>query len=158
MKKNKKNNLDEMQEQKLLHLEHNGYWMAFWGLFASIYIQTAMGHGNPVYVGGECIVLIVMAVYMTVGCIRNGLWDRSLKPTLKTNVAISLAAGLAMGGFWGALSYRNYHSLSGSLATAAVMALGVFVVTLAILTLCVKLYQRKKRRLEQQADQEETEE
>lgn len=25
-----KNNLDEMQEQKLLKIEHNGMWFAFW--------------------------------------------------------------------------------------------------------------------------------
>ena len=39
----KKSNLDEMQEQKLLKIEHNGFWFAFFGLFAAIMIQLALG-------------------------------------------------------------------------------------------------------------------
>ena len=31
----KKSNLDEMQEQELLKIEHNGCWLAFWGLLQS---------------------------------------------------------------------------------------------------------------------------
>ena len=34
--KNLKNNLDEMQEAKLLQIEHNGFWLAFWGLLATL--------------------------------------------------------------------------------------------------------------------------
>ena len=34
----KKSNLDEMQEQELLKVEHNGCWIAFWGLLAAIII------------------------------------------------------------------------------------------------------------------------
>ena len=37
--KKKKNNLDEMQEQKLLKIEHNGCWLAFWGLFIVLIAQ-----------------------------------------------------------------------------------------------------------------------
>ena len=39
----KKNNLDEMQEQALLKIEHNGCWLAFWGLLAVMAIQMVMG-------------------------------------------------------------------------------------------------------------------
>ena len=35
----RRNNLDEMQEQKLLHIESRGYWLAFWGLAAALIIQ-----------------------------------------------------------------------------------------------------------------------
>ena len=31
----KKSNLDEIQEQELLKIEHNGCWLAFWGLLQS---------------------------------------------------------------------------------------------------------------------------
>ena len=34
-----KNNLDEMQEQKLLKIEHNGMWFALWGLIIAIIVQ-----------------------------------------------------------------------------------------------------------------------
>lgn len=33
--KKPKNNLDEMQEQKLLHIEQRSFWLAFWMLVAA---------------------------------------------------------------------------------------------------------------------------
>ena len=34
-----KNNLDEMQEQELLKIEHNGCWLAFWGLLVTMIVE-----------------------------------------------------------------------------------------------------------------------
>ena len=39
--KKTKSNLDELQELKLLKIEHNGCWLAFWGLLAVILTQNA---------------------------------------------------------------------------------------------------------------------
>ena len=39
----KKNNLDEMQDRKLLKLEEYGFWIMFWALAAAIVIQLATG-------------------------------------------------------------------------------------------------------------------
>ena len=41
--KKTKSNLDELQELKLLKIEHNGCWLAFWGLLAVILTQIAIG-------------------------------------------------------------------------------------------------------------------
>ena len=40
--KRMKNKLDEMQEQKLLHIEHNGCWFAFWALIVAMFVQMAV--------------------------------------------------------------------------------------------------------------------
>lgn len=32
----RRNRLDERQEQKMLQIEHNGCWIAFWGLAISL--------------------------------------------------------------------------------------------------------------------------
>lgn len=154
----KKNNLDEMQEQKLLKIEHRGYRIAFWGIAAAIYVQIAIGHDDFMYIGGESIVLLLMSFYGLVDCIRNGIWDRKLQPTLKTNLCVSLVSGLLIGGFWFGVSYHNYHALAGSLATFAIMFLSVSGLVLAALTVTAAIYKRKKRQLEQQADTEENEE
>ena len=37
-----KSNLDEMQEQKLLRIEHNGFWIGFWGLVLAMAVQIAL--------------------------------------------------------------------------------------------------------------------
>lgn len=155
--KKRKNNLDEMQEKKLLQVEHNGFWLAFWGLFASIYLQIAMGNVGIKAIGGEAAVMIVIGVYLMVGCIRHGIWDRSLKPNWKTNLMISLTASLCLGLFWGIKSYYTYHALAGSVAAFLFVFVSASAATMALLTLLAAVYKQRKQKIEQQADQEEKE-
>ena len=89
----KKNNLDERQEQKLLQIEHNGCWMAFWMLLASLFVQEMIfGIGEWKYVAGEWIVFMCLALYLCISCIKNGIWDRRLAPDGKTNFFASIVA------------------------------------------------------------------
>ena len=148
-----KNMLDEMQEQKLLKIEHRGCWLGFIGLVAVIYIQMAMGHNSLAEIGGESAVLLAMSLYILIDSIRNGIWDRKLKPDLKTNVVLSLITGLAVGGFWFVISYVRYHSLSGSLATFISMFFFSAVMVLAALTLTSAIYKHKKKKLDQQDEE-----
>ena len=61
MKKKVTNKLDEMQEQKMLKIEHNGCWLAFWGLLAVLVIQVFIyGAGEWRHMAGEWIVLCVL--------------------------------------------------------------------------------------------------
>jgi len=84
-----KNKLDEMQEQKLLKIEHNGVWLAFWGLLLMIIIQTIAGRGNALqYMAGEFIIFMALSIYLLAACLKNGIWDRRLAPNLRTNFMI----------------------------------------------------------------------
>lgn len=153
MKKN--NNLDEMQERTLLKIEHRGFLLAFWGLVVVIYIQYAMGHNGFEYVGGETVVLLTAAAYELFACLKNGIWDRKFVPNFKTNLAISLVAGLAFGGFWFAVSYHNYHALAGSIATFVITFISMTAMVLVLLSLTSAVYKRRKQKLDLQADEEE---
>lgn len=156
--KKRKNNLDEMQEMKLLHIEHTAFWLCFWGMLVSIYLQCAMGNGDLRSIGGESLVLVISAIYVLVSCIQNGIWDRKLKPDGKTNLILSGIAGLVVGGFWFVVSYYRYHHIVGSLVTFLMMSIFTAVLTMLLLTMTAAVYRRKKRKLEQKADQEEREE
>ena len=82
MKKTRKNNLDEMQDQKLLKLEEYGFWVMFWALVLSIVIQLIIGSSIK-EVLGEIIVLLIGSVYISVTTLKNGLWTRTSIPTRK---------------------------------------------------------------------------
>ena len=107
----RRNNLDEMQEQKLLHIESRGYWLAFWGLAAALIIQLAIYGPDADYkvMLPEWIVFMGICLYMVIGCIKAGIWDRALKPSFKDNILMSVLAGLLMGVVQFIISYRNYH-------------------------------------------------
>ncbi len=153
--KKRKNNLDEMQEQKLLKIERNGVWFAFWSLLAAILVQTVVGIGqeNLLYsIAGEWIVFMCLAVYMGVSCIRNGIWDRHLKPNMKTNAAVSLITGAACGIVFFFATYFRYDVLTGSIATGFFMFILVFVLAFLALSVSASLYKKRTARLESESD------
>lgn len=156
----KKNNLDEMQESKLLKIERNGYRIAFWGLLAVILIEQAIGmiKDEPMDIVGECVILIIMCLYVLIASIKNGIWDRNSKPQMKKNVLISLLASVLMGGFWGGLSFIRLDNIKYSLIIALVMTVFTFVVTVIVFAVSYYSYNKKQRELDELADRDENEE
>lgn len=146
--KKTESNLDEMQEQKLLKIEHNGYWLGFWGLLAAILIQAALDPGNLRTMVGEFVVFTLMAGYMVLDCIRNGIWDRKLKPNWQTNLKISLLAGILFGVYQGVRVYLRLHLLLGAVVTSVICAVILSVLCFGGLQITAALTKRRKQHLE----------
>ena len=154
--KNMKNNLDEMQEAKLLQIEHNGCWLAFWGLLAAIVVELfVFGVENMRYFLGEWIVFMALCVYLGEACLRNGIWDRRLKADRKTNAIVSLIAGAAAGLVFAAISLVRYHSVPGAIATFALLFVFVGLCCFLALSLTAREYRKKLAQLESEGDGEE---
>lgn len=150
-----KNNLDEMQEQKMLKIEHNGCWLAFWGLFASILIQPLVYERIEwKYLAGEWIVFICLALYISIDCIRNGLWDRRLSPTPAVNLIVSFFAGVVLGVFNFALSYITYDIIYDAAVVGIVLGLCGFGFCFMALTCCVSIYKKRVKSLENEYEDE----
>lgn len=158
MKKAKKSKLDEMQEMKLLNIEHHCCYIAIWGLLAVIVLQRLLDQKGVWNTTGESLVLLILSTYLVISCIKNGIWDRRLQPKFSTNMLISLVTGFVSGGAWFCITYYRYHALGGSIATFIVMMLFVTVLCQIALTLCTSAYHHRKAKLDAQADQEEREE
>ena len=144
-----KSNLDERQELKLLKIEHNGCWIAFWGLLIVMSIQMVMGNDSIKNLAGEWVVFMSLGLYLSIDCMRNGIWDRKLKPNLKTNIIVSSIAAVVAGIIWFSISYRNYHKLIGSIATGIIMFVQVEILCLLVLMIFSKIYKRRVQKLEE---------
>lgn len=150
-----KNKLDEMQEQKLLKIEHNGCWLAFWGLFISIFVQQFIyGQGEWKYMAGEWIVFMCLALYIVFGCMKNGIWDRRLEPTQEVNLIVSMIAGVGSGIFIFLTSYRQYHKPYGSIAAGIVYFIIIFAACFSGLTISTFLYKRKRDKIENEEEKD----
>lgn len=148
---NRKSNLDEMQEQKLLKVERNGVWLAFWGLLAVMVIQMLIyGVDIRPQLAGEWVVFMCLAIYMLIGCIRIGVWDRRFRADGKTNLLISLAASLLTGFIMALISYRSFHEMTAAFITFALNVVIVFVLVLAALTVTALIYKKRLVKLEQE--------
>lgn len=93
----KKNNLDERQEQILLKIEHNGCYIAFWGLLIAILAEAFIFNFDFRTIAGEGLVFMVLSIYLFVASVKNGIWDRRFKPNFKTNLIISAVAAVIIG-------------------------------------------------------------
>lgn len=145
--KKQTSNLDEMQEQKLLKIEHTGCWLAFWGLLSAILLQTVFFNDRTAMLGEYCV-FMVLAAYLLFACIKNGIWDRKLRPSLKTNVICSASAGLVSGGVIFVHTFLNYRNLPSSFLSAALVFLSTFVLCIIALSAFAKIYQRKIEKIE----------
>ena len=145
----KKSNLDEMQEQALLRIEHTGCWLGFWGLLAAMAIQGVMGAGIR-ELAGEWIVFMALALYLVAGCLRHGIWDRKLKPNAKTNLVLSLLAGIAVGVFVAAVYFRNAQEWLDLVLITAIPAVFTSALCFAAMTVCAALYKKRREKLDQE--------
>ncbi len=145
------NNLDERQEQVLLRIEHNGCWLAFWGLLAALIAEQFIFGFDFRYIAGEWIVFIVLAIYLVFACVRNGIWDRHLKANPRTNALGSLVAAVAFGVVMFALTSAKFPDKPmGSLAAALIGAVLVFVACFGLLTLSARAYRKRQAQLEEE--------
>lgn len=145
----KQNNLDEMQEQKLLHIEHTCCWLAIWCLVAAITIQGLMGCYLD-HILGEIVCLFLLCVHMVTACLKQGIWDRKLVPNWKNNILCALCASLFIGFF-------TYFQLLGKLEQPqyllpiCLIAMAfVFVLSLVALGLCTAIYRKRHKELEEE--------
>lgn len=155
--RNMKSNLDEMQEAKLLEIEHNGCWLAFWGLVIAMIVQlfTTDAADLPRTLAGECILFMALAVYLGEACLRNGIWDRRLKADRKTNLIASLVAAAAAGLVSGAVVLARYHSVSGAVASFVICFVAVSAACYLLLSLSARSYKKTLAKLEDESGEEE---
>ena len=153
--KNNKSNLDERQEQVLLRIEHNGCWLAFWGLLAAMIIQIILDSDFK-DLAGEWIVFMLLASYIAAGCMRQGIWDRRLKPDLPSNILVSLTSALVAGILGFVLTVKRFpDKIAGSIASGIAYAIAAFAVCFVGLQLSALLFKRKQSKLEEEPPENE---
>lgn len=144
----KKNNLDEMQEQALLKIEHNGCWLAFWGLLVAMAVQMMMRVPGSQMLG-EWIVFMVLSLYLCIACLRKGIWDRHLTANWKTNLIVSLLAAVATG-ILITLSNPYLSEPLDFVLVAGITGGFTFVLCFAALSIGMKLYRKRREKLDQE--------
>ena len=142
---NKKNQLDEMQEQTMRGIEARGFWLLWAGLLLAILVQIILGTPNSQWVG-EFVVFMAGCIYTLIECLRNGLWDRHISANTPTNVLGSLFAGVVVSvvtgltnGFW-----------LWAIITGIITAVLCFV----LLQVCMHTAEKRRKELDNPKDEE----
>lgn len=157
-KMNKKNNLDEMQEQKLLYVESRGCWFCFWGLLVLMFAQLVIFGIKDAwrYIAGEWLLFMCLAVYIVFECMKNGIWDRKLKPNSRTNLIISAVDAAVFGTLMAVIKMREFpDNIIGSVLTGVILGVGVFIVCLVLLEISKVIYQKRVDKLENEPEDDD---
>ena len=145
MKKTRTNNLDEMQDQKLLKMEEYGFWIMFWALAIAIVVQLIIGSTLKEVVG-EIAVLLIGSIYIAATSLKNGLWTRTSIPSMKGNAVTSIVPAVLLAAIHIIKMIRSESfNTSNVLFTVAIMV-AVYVACFAVLEAFRAMY--KKRRAE----------
>ncbi len=142
--------LDEMHEQKLLHIEHNMAWLAFYGLFAAICGQLLfLGAEGVRHLLGELAVFMGICLYLIIDCFRYGIWDRHIRPEdKKTHFLLCLGFSAVFGIVMGAVVYRLCQDWrAGILAFFGFWTLLTLCCWISV-SLCSKYFQKRREMLE----------
>lgn len=159
--KKMKNNLDEMQEQKMLHVEKHCFWGLYWMLFAAMFLQIFTGGGIR-EIAGEAVCFFTISLFLVFQCLRKGIWDRRLKADPRTNLMVSaVAAGVvallqAIHYFVDPYGYCRW-GIGQLVAMMLVPGVLTFLCCMVLLTVCTAIYKKRVRQIESGEDEEEKE-
>ena len=142
---NKKNQLDEMQEQTMCRIEGKGFWLLWVGLFLAILVQMVLRTPSSQWVG-EFVVFMAGCIYTMVECLRNGFWDRHISANTPTNVLISLFAGVVVAVVIG-LAY-------GYWLIALIPGVITGVLSFVLLQVCMHAAEKRRKELDNPKDEE----
>ena len=148
--------LDEMQQKTLLEIEHKTLHIALTGLLIVILMQQIFWKDGQSTLG-EAAILLISSGYLLLSYIKNGIWDRTKPFSAKTNRTISLLVSLATGIFLGVTNQLRYHDPLSSVLTFVISFLSMLVLLSVFFAVIGKLYLRRVKQLDEQADKEEEE-
>lgn len=156
--KKRKNRLDEMQEQKMLRVEHNGFWLAYFALFIVITVQAVYYGQEGMYrVTGEFVVFMCISVYLVIGCIRNDIWDRRFEPTVKVNFCASMIAAVVGGFFRFLIVYHDQQDMQVSAQQAVRAGINMGVICMLLMSVATLIYRIRLKRFEKEEELDEEE-
>ena len=150
MRKRTPSQLDEMQQAKLLKINSNGMNLCYIGLLAAILIQWLVKRDFSAIIG-EVIVFYLLVFYITGVSIYEGLWSSKVKPSIRSNLLISLIPAAAVGIL---LVLRNALSADASTVLSApviLLLMGIaYALCMAVLSVLLCLYNRRRSALDEQ--------
>lgn len=147
-----KTEADERQKKELYRIEHLAFWLMYWLLFGSIFIQAFLMEGGFRLFAAEFIIFMMVSLFFLIGCIWRGVWSFHTRkmPGVKTYLMWSLFAAVFLGIPVGIMAgIRNGAERIGIFFTCGSVAVTIFI--LCFITYCITgaLVKRREHILEE---------
>lgn len=144
--------VDERQERELLRVEHYGFWVMFWVLFAVINYEVLFLENGISMIWGEMLVLMIGAVVVVIGCVKKGVWCYSSEPTIKNYLIYDLLFTILYGAIFGVERYMHSDYLKGNIKmfvfTVGIFSAFMFVFLFVLLFITGAIVNKRRKKLE----------
>lgn len=163
LKKLFKKEIDERQQADLNRVTSYGYWMAFYLLIAAILVEGVILSRPFREWAVEWAVFMILAIYEVIACIRIGVWtETKQKPEKKDYVRYSLIGSVLFSAVF-TLGYyfrlkpgnRTFEAIASMYAYWFILLTVLFLIAYFI---GGGIYNRRKRKMEEELDKELEEE
>lgn len=144
--------VDERQEAELQKIEHYGFWIMFWALFAAIWYQIIFVENGIYMMWGEMIALLLGSGAIIAGCLKKGLWNYGSDPSLKNYMFYSIIFTVLYGVLFAIEKYRKYDyfkdNMKELLISTGIYSVFIFVLLFTILFICGTFVRKRRKKLE----------
>mgnify|MGYP004470017823 FL=1 len=151
---NWKTKLDERQEQKLLKIEHYGFWLLFGLIFIDVLLMPFLTKLSSMALTAG--IFLVVCFFMIIACAWNGIFDRHFKMGWKTTLGTALATGIVMTVIISIQNHLLYNSDWFHVLMAGIFT-GIFtgLLTGIIMLILTASTKKRQRTLEQEPKDED---
>jgi hypothetical protein len=143
--------IDERQELEMLKIEHLGFWIMFWLLFASIIVKTTMGMSFKQF-GVEFGIFMIGCIFTLIGYLHKGTWDAYTKPCIKTYLLYSIAGTIIVGILFGVTRYLTMdyfrNNIQHLIIATFIFSLSLFILIFIVLYLTGQYAIKRQKQLE----------
>ena len=89
---------------------------------------------------------------MGIACIKNGIWDRKLEASPKTNAVISVIAGIFTGLALGVINYMQYGFIKSAIWTGVFNLFFVGILCFVALSVVAAIYKKRVQKMEMEEE------
>jgi hypothetical protein len=147
----KRKEVDEREKMEMYKIEHYGFWLVFWGLLISIFVQMIAFDASFKEFGAEWIIFMVMAVTSAIAYGRAGHYDYYSEPGIKSSLIYAAVFTVIYDVVFGLYFYINdkYYNLTGLAIKIALCTVFMFFTILIIQLIAGKVVTKRRKKLKE---------
>ncbi|MBK5254106.1 MAG: hypothetical protein JJE03_06590 [Peptostreptococcaceae bacterium] len=148
--------VDEREKMEMYKIEHYGFWLVFWGLLISIFVQMIAFDASFKEIGAEWIVFMCMAIGSGVAYGKAGHYDYYTEPGLKSSLIYATVFTIIFEVAFGLYFYINdmYYNLMGLAITIVIATVFMFFTILIFLLVTGKVIAKRRKKLEEDFEED----
>ena len=148
-----KSKLDEMQDKEIKKIESIGLYITFAALIISLFVQMILCE-DPRQFYGEFFIVEGLCVFMVIGSLKAGVWNRFFYHSFKTHFLASFL-GAAIVGIFVCIMDLLYGAMYNIIIDILIFSGITFAISFIGVNILYRIYKKRRQKLDSGAEYQE---